>query len=755
MMQNKRPLHTLYRNILLLVAFVYVISVYYAWERTLDNTETNLSQINSMLAQGVRSTLKAHELILRGFGEELIARGALKSPENGRDFIEHMHTIDPGIAGYGLARPDGQLLLVSTVKPGVPLPNLMQMPETRDSFKEVLQNQHLRTGRPYFFKPLDSWLVPIRSPVFDKNGELIAVMAAAYKMDSASVSWSNAELPAETALALMRDDGYLIFRQPLPPGEGMQTYEIAYGKPVADSTIKLVKSLNNEKSFLTFYAPATDTRYYLSYSSITRYGMHAGAFMSQKAVILSWLQRIIAPTILVFLFVIAGGWAFRRASQRQARADEELIFQARHDSLTGLPNRTSLHEAFEEGASTRCRQAKPQALLLIDLDRFKEVNDTLGHHIGDEVLKQIGSRLNQCCANNKSITVRLGGDEFAVLLDMESSSDAVVKIAINIVKELSEPLSISDIKLRIGASVGIACYPQHGKDSHELLRAADVAMYKAKILALGVMLYDESFDGYSTQRLRFANELTQAVEKKQLVLHYQPKINIATGETVSFEALVRWQHPTEGLLFPDAFIDLVEMSEVVHAFSHAVIELAVTEKKKLKALGYEQPVAINLSAHNLLDDSCLNVLKECLQRHELPATEVELELTESAVMHDPERGIAILDEFKAMGINIAIDDFGTGYSSLVYLRKLPVAALKIDRTFVIDMIDSAQDIAIVQSTIALAHSLNLQVIAEGVENDEILSLLASMNCDMAQGYGICRPKSLDDLVDWLSLHRNV
>ncbi len=750
MTQNKRPLHTLSRSIVLLVAVVYVISVYSAWQRTLSNTETNLSQINSMLAQGVRSTLKAHELILRGFGEELIARGALESPEAGREFIEHMHTIDPGIAGFGLARPDGQLMLISTVKQGVPLPNLMEMPESRDSFKEVLESRHLRTGRPYFFKPLNTWLVPIRSPVFDKNGKLIAVMAAAYKMDSDSVSWSNAELPAETALALMRDDGYLIFRQPLLPGGGVQSYEMAYGSPVAESTIRLVKSLDKEKSFLTFYAPDTDTNYYFFYSSITEYGIHAGAFISQKAVILNWLQRIIAPTILVFLFMIAGGWAFRRASQTQARADEELMFQARHDSLTGLPNRTSLHEAFEAGAKAKYQQDNHQALLLIDLDRFKEVNDTLGHHIGDQVLKQIGLRLNQCCAGNKSMTARLGGDEFAVLLEMEASCDAVVKVAINILKELSEPLPISGIKLRIGASIGIACYPQHGKDSHELLRAADVAMYKAKRLAVGVMLYDESFDGYSTQRLRFANELTQAVAKKQLVLHYQPKINIASGEIVSFEALVRWQHPTEGLLFPDAFIDLVEMSEVVHAFTHAVIELAITEKKKLKASGYKQPVAINLSAHNLLDDSCLNFLKECLEKNEISPSEVELELTESAVMHDPERGIAILDEFKAMGINIAIDDFGKGYSSLDYLRKLPVVALKIDRDFVIDMIDSVQDSTIVQSIIALAHSLNLEVIAEGVENDVILAALASMNCDMAQGYGICRPKPLTELIDWLS-----
>lgn len=974
-----------------------------------------------MLTQGVRTTLKGHELILRGFGEELIAQGTLDDPENGRDLIEHMQSIDPGMAAFGLARPDGQLILVSTVKPGIALPNLSTSPNSRDSFKEVLEGKHLRTGRPYYFKPIDSWVVPIRTLLLDKTGKLLAVAIAAYKMEHASVAWANSELPSGTVLALMRDDGHLIFRQPLYTGKPEQQYKKTYGAPIEPIIMGQVSKLNKQKIFTKLYTSRDKgTLLYTSYDYIPEYALHTGALMPQQAVITNWLQRLIIPTLLFLIFFSGGSWAFHRASQRQAKAnaeinqlsawqeavlesanyaiistdtigtivgfnhaaqrmlgytaeevvgkvspeiihdksevkqhavtlskeygrtiepgfevlsikalhgevdeqewtyirkdgstilvllsitalygdqheiigflgiaadlsekkelqanlnasetryaalfkssadaiflmqedkfvdcnpatlkmfacnrdeiidctpqrfspefqpdgrssgekalekihaafngdhpafewrhqkldgtpfdaevslsaveisnqphllatvrditerkqfEEKLVFQSRHDSLTGLPNRACLHESFYEYLENLNYETQYTVLMLLDLDRFKDINDTLGHHIGDEVLKQIGPRLNQVCSANQAIVARLGGDEFAILVNTGQSPDEISNVANNCVKTLREPFTIHGINVSIGVSIGIACYPQHGDDSHELLRAADVAMYQAKKLSIGSLLYDNEYDEYSTQRLGFANELKQAVEEKQLILHYQPKIDIASGKTIGIEALVRWQHPTQGLLYPDAFIALVEMSEVIHPFTQAVIELAVSDKKKLHELGYHQSVAINLSARNLFDDTCFNALESALKTNNLPHTEIELELTESAVMLDPERAINNLNKFNERGINIAIDDFGTGYSSLAYLRKLPVSALKIDRAFVMEMTGNTQDKAIVQSTIALAHSLNLKVIAEGVENDETLKLLKNIKCDIAQGYGICRPQPIEKLIEWLS-----
>jgi len=429
---------------------------------------------------------------------------------------------------------------------------------------------------------------------------------------------------------------------------------------------------------------------------------------------------------------------------------EQLLYQAGHDSLTGLPNRKTLHETFITYQSRVDETGKDLAMMLLDLDRFKEINDTLGHHLGDKLLAQVGPRLQKVCANDSATIARLGGDEFAVIVETDKANNEKESLAVKFLKALQEPFEISGIKTSVGASIGVAYYPQHGKDSHELLRAADVAMYDAKKHALGIKLYQPDIDTYSKQRLSFATELAQAVTERQLVLHYQPKIDIATRQVTGFEALVRWQHPKLGLLYPDAFIDLVEMSEVIHPFTEAVIDLAVTDKKKLHKHGYQQPVAINLSARNLLDDSCFQALESSLASHNLSTKEVELELTESSVMHDPERAIAILEKIYSRGVNIAIDDFGTGYSSLAYLRQLPVNALKIDRTFVMQLLTNTQDSAIVRSTIALAHSLDLKVIAEGVEDEDILNLLGSMDCDQAQGFGICRPQPLENIFEWLA-----
>jgi EAL domain-containing protein (putative c-di-GMP-specific phosphodiesterase class I) len=274
-------------------------------------------------------------------------------------------------------------------------------------------------------------------------------------------------------------------------------------------------------------------------------------------------------------------------------------------------------------------------------------------------------------------------------------------------------------------------------------------MYQAKKLSAGAVVYDRSYDTHSPERLALAGELTHALQNGEMVLHYQPKLDIASRQIVGFEALVRWQHPRLGLLYPDAFIHLVEMNEVVHPFTQTVLNLALTDKRRLHDLGYPQPVAINLSARNLMDGRFAAHLERAIVDSGLPHQEIELELTETALMHDPDSSVALLRAIAATGVNIAVDDFGTGYSSLAYLRRLPLMALKIDRSFVIGMADNAQDATIVRSTVALAHGLGLKVIAEGVETAKLLGMLKEMGCDQAQGYYLGRPLPLDELIDWL------
>ena len=431
-----------------------------------------------------------------------------------------------------------------------------------------------------------------------------------------------------------------------------------------------------------------------------------------------------------------------------ARHLQRLRHQARHDSLTGLPNRAALHEAFERLAPHGEAGGSP-AVLLLDLDRFKEINDTLGHHVGDRLLRALAARLAATVGEREALTCRLGGDEFAVLLESPGSAEQAVLRARAIRDALAKPFDIDGISLKVSASIGVAIHPAHGSDSHQLLRAADVAMYRAKGNALGVSLYERRTDVHSPERLAMVNDLSDAITRGELVLHYQPKLDLRSGAVAGVEALVRWRHPRLGLLQPGAFLPMAEASEVIHPLTRAVLDLAMSDCAQLRRLGLPQQVALNLSTRNLVDERCVLDIERLIQAHGLRHEDIQLEITETAIMHDPEQVAALLDRLDRNGVGLAIDDFGTGYSSLVHLKRLPLDFLKVDRSFVSDMVADEQDAAIVRSTIMLAHSLGIQVIAEGVEDEATVEMLRRMDCDIIQGYQLSQPLPLEELVSWL------
>ncbi|MDB6063580.1 MAG: hypothetical protein JWM78_3683 [Verrucomicrobiaceae bacterium] len=423
---------------------------------------------------------------------------------------------------------------------------------------------------------------------------------------------------------------------------------------------------------------------------------------------------------------------------------EELAYRAEHDSLTQLANRAVLQQTLASCIASR----EPLALMLLDLDRFKEVNDTLGHHIGDKLLCELSVRLKAELDKSDALLCRLGGDEFAVLL-RHSNKRQGLNIARDLLSSMRRGFVVDGITLEIGVSIGIACFPQHGTTHHDLLRAADVAMYAAKRNSLGVVAYAPKLDGNSRDRLRLMSELTHAIRNNELVLHYQPKILLSANNAVSgFEALVRWQHPRLGLLAPAAFVPMAEISDVIHALTLEVVRQALTQQNVWRAQGQPLPVAINLSTRNLLHAELFNEVKILLRSSGADPKLLEFEITETTLMQDPANAIKMLEKFAAIGVNIAIDDFGTGYSSLAYLRRLPLHALKIDRTFVTELSHNVQDQVIVRSIITLAHNLNLQVVAEGVEDQATLAMLCELGCDCAQGYLFARPLPAIEIDSW-------
>lgn len=425
-----------------------------------------------------------------------------------------------------------------------------------------------------------------------------------------------------------------------------------------------------------------------------------------------------------------------------------LRYQALHDPLTGLLNRTALQNDCRDAIEQQHDAHRQLALLLLDLDRFKEVNDALGHKIGDDLLRQIGPRVRQVLNRQSAACYRLGGDEFAILLPHVDDASEATRMAEAVVDALRQPFQAGGVNLEIDGSIGVAVYPEHGTDSHALLRCADVAMYACKRTSVAVTLYRPDLDANTPERLTLMSELDMAIREGQLVLHYQPKIDIAHQRIIGCEALVRWHHPSLGIIPPDRFIPLAEMSDLIQPLTEQVVTQALIQLRAWHEAGLDLSVSVNLSARNLLDQNCGARLEELFDRYPADPSRLELEITETALMSDPDRALEQIRRIGAFGMRLSIDDFGTGYSSLAYLKRLPLHALKIDRAFVSGMLEDEQDLIIVRSTINLAHSLGLEVVAEGVEDRGTAQALHAMGCDYAQGFYFNRPLAPADFIDW-------
>jgi diguanylate cyclase (GGDEF)-like protein len=434
------------------------------------------------------------------------------------------------------------------------------------------------------------------------------------------------------------------------------------------------------------------------------------------------------------LLIAFGRWVY---AFRQLSMLAESKREARTDELTGLPNRRLFFERIGECFNSG-HAPPPLAVMMIDLDRFKEINDSLGHPVGDDVLRQLGPRLTRAVGADGTVA-RLGGDEFGLLLSPLVNRSAATAMAERVGEVLREPFELESMSLRVDASIGIALAPEHGTTPQALLQKADVAMFSAKRARDSWQIYSPEHDQNTRDRLELMEDLRDAIHRGEMLLYYQPILDLTTNMVTSAEALVRWRHPTRGILEPARFLRLVEESGLMGDLTMVVLDQALTQQARWAADGYGLGISVNISAINLQDEELPDKVAAIIATRGVASNCVTLEITEDCFIADPDHAVDILRRLSALGVEISIDDYGTGFSSLTYLRRLPVSELKLDRTFLQDVLQDTRAVAVIGSTVDLAHALGLRVVVEGVEDQEALTLMTGLGCDAAQGYFIGRP----------------
>ena len=453
---------------------------------------------------------------------------------------------------------------------------------------------------------------------------------------------------------------------------------------------------------------------------------------------------LIALVLLIFQYLVG---ELLKSKQR----GEQLHRVATTDDLTGLANRERFRARLDERITSAQAAGDSFGVMLCDLDRFKEINDTLGHHFGDELLRDLGPRLAEA-VGPEGLVARLGGDEFAVLPgENTADADELEAIARRLTACVQQPVGVDEMMLEVGVSIGIARFPRDGNDPHSLLRSADVAMYAAKEAHAGCKVYAAALDRHSVRKLSVLSDFRRALDSDEIVVFYQPIMHMDGTRVHGAEALVRWQHPELGLLPPSDFMPIVEQTGLIGPMTRHVLERAVAQCAAWRRAGQELTVSVNLSVRNLLDPDLASLIADLLTIYRLDPAALELEITESMLMSDPDRSLVTLTRLSQLGVGLSVDDYGTGYSSLANLRRLPIDELKIDRSFVSPMLSDESDLIIVRSTINLGHDLGLTVVAEGVEDEATLHRLGGLGCDLAQGYHFSKPLPPEAFNKWMGV----
>ncbi|MDV7104584.1 EAL domain-containing protein [Vibrio sp. TH_r3] len=749
-------------NIWMIYIMVFISSLifflgvnYYSWT-SINKVVLNKQQTHvELLSNSVQAYLKSQDSLLEVLGIHLIMQHQIPNKPIHDTVLDHMMSTYPDFLGLGLAAYDGRALVVSSNFDLNKVPNLMELDQTKKSFSEARESRKIHTGPTYIIKALEkkSYAMPIRRAIYIPNdaSQAIAVMTAGIKLDYTPI-FSGHETESYHQIEIIRGDKYPVFStddnieytKPIPEDYynalknhimGEQPFSIFYFSPrSSNDTFQIVSHYD---SYLNFWFISKISKHYIFDSFINQFWFIFLTFIGYNIVLLS-LTRSIAN------------------SQKERRQD--LFKMAHHDILTGLPNRSLLLIKLQKILSDNSSSNNYHAILFLDIDNFKAINDTYGHEYGDDLLKQATSRIQRCIKTHNTVA-RFGGDEFVVLLPQLTNSykEATAQaeqMAAKLLSVLSNTYGLGKYQYTCSASIGVVLFNDSSREKSDLLKQADIAMYKAKRSGKNsICFFDPNMQEKVTAIFELESELRLAITEEQLELFYQPQVN-QLNKVVAAEALVRWRHPQKGVITPNSFISIAEKTGLILPLGKWVLKAACQQlcEWQMQPDKNHLSLSVNVSYKQFREPNFVSSVSDLVKRYKIQPGKLHLELTETMLVEEMDMTIRRMNELRKLNIHFSLDDFGTGYSSLRYLKKLPLSQLKIDKSFIDDLESNTSDQSIVKTIISMSKSLNLSTIAEGVETAQQRAFLETEGCLLYQGYFYSEPLPINEFDQFLMKH---
>jgi len=723
---------------LLLLAGTAVYLVVQEREQTWASAQQSVLNLALGLQTSITGLLEQSALSLKEIGADISRQpGSSSGPEQALAVLRDAVRFDSVSSYLGVRAPGGRIVAVDQSGRPVASADVLQ------TMARVVQERSTGLDVSFLVRltAKGGWYLPITLD-FRGSSDEPEVAFALVPLRRLIANTDSLRLIPDSYVSLVTTDGRMLVSY--SPGSG--SFHVLRHRISPQSLARV--SNHTSGVFLTLPSKSG----YVGFARSAALPLYVGASISIASLRRQWLSEAAAPTavLLIGVFaVLAFASQLHRALRRQAAYVAEQEYLAQHDTLTGLKNRDGFMRELDQAIS-----AAPEdvlAVLLLDLNRFKDINDTLGHAAGDRVLKEIGERLRNRFADSDTCVARLGGDELAILAKGGAETVRTLeRLGASLQECLGRTTMSGGVELDLTASIGAAVYPQDARTPSELLRCADIAMYSAKEGLSAFCRYHEVMDQFTPEVLALQSEFGKALREGSLSLAYQPKVRLSDGEMIGLEALARWTHPSMGPIAPSRFVPLADSTELVHAFAQYMLRAACEQVIAWQRRGYRVPISVNISANNLLDSGFVDKLRAILDSLAVEPELLELEVTESAVMRHPDTMLKRLGEIRTLGVHLSIDDFGTGYASLAYLKQLPVHTLKIDRSFITNLMDDTADQRIVRSSIQLAHSFGMTVVAEGVETAGAARELQAYGCEFAQGYYFAYPQTAAEIeAQWL------